>query len=60
MRRCDVGGRPYLTNPLTYNNAHAISGSNRVKVYTVVSGGLSGVSVESFHTSRLAGLKALR
>jgi Cu2+-containing amine oxidase len=40
---------PYK-DPLTYDNAHAISGSNRVKVYTVVSGGLSGVSVESFHT----------
>ena len=40
---------PYK-DPLTYNNAHAISGSNRVKVYTVVSGGLAGVSVESFHT----------
>jgi Cu2+-containing amine oxidase len=40
---------PYK-DPLTFNNAQPISGSNRVKVYTVWSGGLSGVSVESFHT----------
>jgi Cu2+-containing amine oxidase len=40
---------PYK-DPLTYNNAHAISGSNRVKVYTIWSGGLSGVATEAFHT----------
>jgi Cu2+-containing amine oxidase len=40
---------PYK-DPLNYNNAHAISGAHRVKVYTVWSGGLSGVAVESFHT----------
>jgi Cu2+-containing amine oxidase len=40
---------PYK-DPLTYNNAHPISGSNRVKVYTIWSGGLSGIAVEAFHT----------
>ena len=40
---------PYK-DPLNYNNAHAISGSNRVKVYTVWSSGLSGIAVEAFHT----------
>jgi Cu2+-containing amine oxidase len=40
---------PYK-DPLTYNNAHPISGTKRVKVYTIWSGGLSGVAVESFHT----------
>ncbi len=40
---------PYK-DPLNYNNAHAISGSKRVKVYAVVSSGIAGVAVESFHT----------
>jgi Cu2+-containing amine oxidase len=40
---------PYK-DPLNYNNAHAISGSNRVRSYTVWSAGLSGISVEAFHT----------
>jgi hypothetical protein len=40
---------PYK-DPLTYNNAHPISGSNRVKVYTIVSGWQWGVAVEAFHT----------
>lgn len=49
--RVQYSGRcgPYK-DPLNYNNAKAISGTNRVKVYTIVSGGLPGVSVESFHT----------
>jgi Cu2+-containing amine oxidase len=37
-------------DPLNYNDAHAIAGSNRVKVYTVWSGFLLGVAVESYHT----------
>jgi len=40
---------PYK-DPLNYNNAHAISGSNRVKVYTVWSAGLPGIAAEAFHT----------
>jgi Cu2+-containing amine oxidase len=40
---------PYK-DPLTYNNAKPLVGSNRVKVYTVISGGLWGVAVEAFHT----------
>jgi Copper amine oxidase, enzyme domain len=40
---------PYK-DPLNYNNAHPISGSNKVKVYTVWSSGLLGVAVEAFHT----------
>ncbi len=40
---------PYKDS-LNYNNAQPISGSNRVKVYSVWSGGLSGVAAEAFHT----------
>jgi hypothetical protein len=40
---------PYK-DPLNYDNAHPLSGSNRVKIYSVWSGALSGVSVEAFHT----------
>jgi len=39
---------PYK-DPLTYNNAQPLVGSQRVKTYTVWSGGLSGIAVESFH-----------
>jgi hypothetical protein len=40
---------PYK-DPLNYNNAKPISGSKKVKVYSIVSGGVSGVAVEAFHT----------
>jgi Cu2+-containing amine oxidase len=39
---------PYKDS-LSYDNAQPVSGTNRVKVYTVWSWGLSGVAVESFH-----------
>jgi Cu2+-containing amine oxidase len=40
---------PYK-DPLTYSNAKPLVGIKKVKVYTVFSGGLPGVAVESFHT----------
>jgi len=39
---------PYK-DPLAYGNAQPLQGTNRVKVYTVWSWGLSGVALESFH-----------
>jgi hypothetical protein len=43
------GCGPYK-DPLHYANAHPLSGSNKVRVYTIWSFGLFGVALEAYHT----------